>query len=176
VRWTAVGLSLAAVAVVGGAAGVGVRLSGPPTVPAQYRGAVASAAETCPGLTPTLLAAQIEQESGWDPGARSAAGAQGIAQFLPGVWAAYGADGDGDGVRDVWNPADAILAAARFDCRLLQEVSSVPGDRVRNMLAAYNAGAERVRRYGGVPPFPQTRAYVATILDRARVLTLSPST
>ena len=105
----------------------------------------------------------------------SAAGAEGIAQFLPAVWAAYGADGDGDGIRDVWNPADAILAAARYDCRLLREVAGVPGDRVRNMLAAYNAGAERVRRYGGVPPFPQTRAYVASILDRARVLTLGPT-
>jgi soluble lytic murein transglycosylase-like protein len=145
-----------------------------PTVPLQYRGLVSAAASTCHGLDARVLAAQIQQESGWDPTATSDRGAQGIAQFLPRVWTAYAVDGNGDGVKDVWNPKDAIPSAARFDCVLLRQVATVPGDRVSNMLAAYNAGPDTVRRYGGVPPYPQTRAYVSRILQLAAVLTLSP--
>jgi soluble lytic murein transglycosylase-like protein len=70
-------------------------------------------------------------------------------------------------VKDVWNPRDAIPAAARLDCVLLRDIAGVPGDQVRNMLAAYNAGPEQVRRYAGVPPFPETRAYVAQVLEQA---------
>lgn len=144
----------------------------PDTVPPEYRALVLRAAANCPGLNPRLLAAQIEQESGWDPRAASAAGAQGIAQFLPAVWAAYGRDGNGDGVKDVWNPGDAIPSAAHLDCVLRKQVAGVPGDPVRNMLAAYNAGPDRVRRYGGVPPFAETRSYVQQIIDRSAVLTI----
>jgi soluble lytic murein transglycosylase-like protein len=157
-----------------GAAAVGWYHRGPPTVPAQYRSLVLSAAASCPGLDPRLLAAQIEQESGWDERASSRVGAQGIAQFMPAVWDAYAVDGDGDGVRDVWNARDAIPSAAHFDCVLMRDVSGVPGDRVRNMLAAYNAGPDQVRRYRGVPPFRETRAYVQVIVDRSKVLTVGP--
>jgi soluble lytic murein transglycosylase-like protein len=148
---------------------------GGPTVPQRYRPVVVRAAASCPGLSPRVLAAQIQQESGWDSGATSACGAEGIAQFLPSVWAQYGVDGDGDGVKDVWDPADAIPAAARLDCRLLAAVARVPGDRVSNMLAAYDAGLERVRRYAGVPPFPETMAYVRAVLARAEQLTVVPA-
>jgi soluble lytic murein transglycosylase-like protein len=157
-----------------GVVGVAWARQGPPVVPQEYRALVVSAAATCPGLSPTLLAAQIEQESGWDSRASSRVGAQGIAQFMPAIWKAYGVDGDGDGVKDVWNPRDAIPAAAHLDCVLLRDVAAVPGDKVRNMLAAYNAGPEQVRRYRGVPPFPETRAYVAQVLAQAAVLRLSP--
>jgi len=150
-----------------GVVGVAWAMQGPPTVPTQYRAAVVHAAASCPGLTPTLLAAQIQQESGWDSRAASRAGAQGIAQFMPSVWQVYGVDGDGDGVVDVWNPRDAIPSAAHLDCVLLRDVASVPGDHLRNMLAAYNAGPQQVRRYGGVPPFPETRAYVSQVLVNA---------
>ncbi len=159
-----------------GAVAVGWYEQGPPTVPAEYRSLVLQAAATCPGLDPRLLAAQIEQESGWDAGASSRVGAQGIAQFMPAVWQAYAVDGDGDGVKDVWNARDAIPSAAHFDCVLMQDVAHVPGDRVRNMLAAYNAGPDKVIRYGGVPPFRETRAYVQLIVDRAKVLTIGPPT
>jgi soluble lytic murein transglycosylase-like protein len=153
-----------------GVVGVAWARQGPPVVPQQYRDVVRSAAATCDGLTAQLLAAQIEQESGWDAHATSGAGAQGIAQFMPAVWRAYGVDGDGDGVKDVWNPRDAIPAAAKLDCVLLRDVAAVPGDKVRNMLAAYNAGPEQVRRYAGVPPFPETRAYVAQVLAGAQAV------
>ena len=59
---------------------------------------------------------------------------------MPKTWQAYAVDGNGDGVKDVWNPQDAIPSAAAFDCQLLSEVAKVAGDRVRLMLAAYNAG------------------------------------
>jgi soluble lytic murein transglycosylase-like protein len=160
-------------------AGTGVAVAGlygrgPATVPAQYRSLVLRAAASCPGLSPRLLAAQIEQESGWNPRAASRAGAQGIAQFMPRVWAAYAVDGNSDGVKDVWNPRDAIPSAAHFDCVLMKQIADVPGDKVRNMLAAYNAGPDKVHRYRGVPPFGETRAYVQLIVDRSRVLTIGP--
>ena len=146
--------------------------SGPPTVPTEYRAPVLAAAARCPGLDPRLLAAQLEQESGWDAGASSRVGAQGLAQFMPAVWRAYAVDGDGDGVKDVWNARDAIASAAHFDCVLMKDVAGIPGDRVRNMLAAYNAGPDQVRRYRGVPPFRETRAYVQRVVERAKVLTI----
>ena len=143
---------------------------GPPPVPVELRPALRAAAATCPGLDAGVLAAQLEQESGWDPRAVSASGAQGMAQFLPATWRAYAVDGDGDGVKDVWNPRDAIATAARFDCVLLHAVASVPGDRVRLMLAAYNAGTTAVRTYQGVPPYPETKAYVARVMARSTVV------
>ena len=164
---------LAGLALLGATAVVVVHgLSGPPTVPEQYRTIVRSAAASCPGLSPILLAAQLQQESNWNPRAHSSAGALGIAQFIPATWAAYGVDGDHDGVRDVYNPADAIPSAARLNCINLTEVAAVPGDRLRNMLAAYNAGPGAVKKYHGVPPFAETRRYVDQILARAQLLTL----
>jgi soluble lytic murein transglycosylase-like protein len=153
---------------------LGWRASRPATVPAEFRADVLTAAATCPGLDPRLLAAQLEQESGWDPHAISSKGAQGLAQFLPRTWHAYAVDGNGDGIKDVFNPRDAIASAAHFDCRLLAEVAQVPGDPVRLMLAAYNAGASTVRSYRGIPPFSETTQYVAAIMARSLVLTIGP--
>ncbi|MEU5547842.1 bifunctional lytic transglycosylase/C40 family peptidase, partial [Streptomyces sioyaensis] len=113
------------------------------------------------------LAAQLFAESGFNPKARSAVGALGIAQFMPGTWAQYGQDGDGDGVKDIFNPADAVAAQAAYDCVLAKEVKNVPGDSTDNMLAAYNAGGGAVIKYGGVPPYPETRGYVKKIRELA---------
>ncbi|MFC7219536.1 NlpC/P60 family protein [Streptomyces polyrhachis] len=132
-------------------------------VPAAYQSLVSRWGNLCPSLNPALLAAQLYQESGWNPKARSPAEAQGIAQFIPGTWAAHGIDGNGDGRRDVWDPADAIPSAATYDCALAGYVKDVPGDRTDNMLAAYNAGAYAVIKYGGVPPYRETRNYVKVI-------------
>ncbi|RPK67456.1 Gamma-D-glutamyl-L-lysine endopeptidase [Streptomyces sp. ADI95-17] len=132
-------------------------------VPAKYQPLVQKWGNLCPAINPALLAAQLYQESGWNPRAESPAAAQGIAQFIPGTWAGHGIDGDKDGDRDVWDPADAIPSAASYDCELAGYVKKVPGDQTDNMLAAYNAGAYRVIRAGGVPDISETQNYVTII-------------
>jgi len=95
-----------------------------------------------------------EAESGWNPNAVSPAGAQGLSQFMPGTWIGEGVDGDGDGVRDPFNPADAIASQAAFMCKLLAAVTaddSLIGDPIDLALAGYNARARR-------RPAPQRRA------------------
>ncbi|MHC0429540.1 C40 family peptidase [Streptomyces sp. O3] len=134
-------------------------------VPAEYQPVVQKWGNLCPAINPALLAAQLYQESGWNPKAQSPAQAQGIAQFIPGTWAAHGVDGDGDGVKDVWNPADAIPSAASYDCKLAEYVKDAPGDPTHNMLAAYNAGAYAVIKYQGVPPYRETQNYVKNIQE-----------
>ncbi|WP_455357400.1 C40 family peptidase [Streptomyces sp. SYSU K217416] len=132
-------------------------------VPALYQPLVQKWGNLCPAINPALLAAQLYQESGWNPKAKSPAKAQGIAQFIPGTWAVHGLDGDKDGDRDVWDPADAIPSAASYDCKLAGYVKDVPGDQTKNMLAAYNAGAYAVIKYKGVPPYRETQNYVKVI-------------
>ncbi|GAA2905511.1 bifunctional lytic transglycosylase/C40 family peptidase [Streptomyces mexicanus] len=133
------------------------------TVPAAYQALVQKWGNLCDAISPALLAAQLYQESKWRPDALSHANAQGIAQFIPGTWAAYGVDANGDGKRNVWDPQDAIPSAASYDCALARYVKNVPGDVTDNMLAAYNAGAYRVIDAGGVPPLTETQNYVKSI-------------
>ncbi|EFL33164.1 secreted transglycosylase [Streptomyces viridochromogenes DSM 40736] len=132
-------------------------------VPAAYSALVQKWGNLCPAISPALLAAQLYQESGFNPKAQSQAAAQGIAQFIPGTWASHGIDGDGDGDRDVWDPKDAIPSAASYDCELASYVKGVGGNPTENMLAAYNAGAYAVIKYKGVPPYSETQNYVKTI-------------
>ena len=126
----------------------------PAWVPARYRDLITSSAQAA-GITPVLLAALLEAESGFDARAVSSAGAEGIAQFMPGTAA-------GMGVRDPFDPAQAIPGAARLVAAGVREFGSVP-----LALAAYNAGSGAVHRYRGIPPYPETRAYVARIMARA---------
>ncbi|MFG1811001.1 NlpC/P60 family protein [Streptomyces sp. NPDC049040] len=137
-------------------------------VPDIYQPLVQRWGDLCPAINPPLLAAQLYQESGWDPRAQSGAQAQGIAQFIPGTWATHGIDGNGDGKADVWDPEDAIPSAATYDCDLASYVKNVPGDNTDNMLAAYNAGAYAVIQAGGVPPYAETQNYVKTIRTLAK--------
>lgn len=139
------------------------------TVPASFASMIEAAGSSCSQMSAPLLAAQLYQESAFDPHAVSPAGAQGIAQFMPGTWPNWASAQDGDGKRDVFNPADAIPAAARYDCALARQVSKVPGDQIDNMLAAYNAGPGAVLAANGVPSISETQNYVKNIriLERA---------
>ncbi|CAM5445661.1 transglycosylase [Streptomyces tanashiensis] len=159
-----VGTYSAAAGIAGGSAGKnGTVALAKGAVPALYQGLVQRWGNLCPAINPALLAAQLYQESGWNPRAVSPADARGIAQFIPGTWAGHGIDGDGDGDRDIWDPQDAIPSAASYDCELAGYVKDVPGDPASNMLAAYNAGAYRVIKHGGVPPISETQNYVRII-------------
>ncbi|WP_082157535.1 lytic transglycosylase domain-containing protein [Kocuria sp. SM24M-10] len=135
-------------------------------VPNGWGPLVEEAAKTA-GLPVSVVAAQLQQESNWNPHAGSAAGAQGIAQFMPDTWAAYGQGGD------VTDPEDAIPAYGRYMAALRNEVKDLAGDDadqlVRLTLAAYNAGPGAVQQHEGVPPFAETQRYVETILDGGQV-------
>ncbi|MFJ6935155.1 NlpC/P60 family protein [Streptomyces sp. NPDC101132] len=157
-----IGTYSAAAGLIGSGGGRAVGLA-KGAVPARYQSLVQKWGNLCEALNPALLAAQLYQESGWNPQARSPVGAQGIGQFMPGTWSGHGIDGDGDGDRDVWDPADAIPSAATYDCELARYVRKVPGNPTANMLAAYNAGAYAVIKYGGVPPYRETQNYVKVI-------------
>lgn len=141
-------------------------------IPDEYRDVIVDAAERCPTVPAQVLAAQLASESGWDPTAVSPAGARGLAQFMPEVWEQYGLDGDGDGKARINNPVDAIHSAAALNCVNAELVADVPGDRLRNILAAYNAGYNQVVKYGGVPPFPETEQYVDRIIRRSQIIEL----
>ena len=137
-----------------GTRSVGYRRSGsavPSYVPARFRPALRRAAQRY-SVSAALLAAQIQAESNFNPYARSPAGAQGIAQFMPGTARQYG-------LRDPFDPYTAIAAQARLMRDLLRQFGSVP-----LALAAYNAGPAPVQRCGCIPPYPETRGYVARIL------------
>ncbi|MEV8396703.1 peptidoglycan DD-metalloendopeptidase family protein [Streptomyces niveus] len=161
------------------AAGAGLR-TGKGGVPAQYAPLIMKAAASCKeGLPPAILAAQLQQESGFDPGVTSGAGAQGIAQFMPGTWPTWATDGNGDGRKDPWDPADAIPSQGRMMCSLLRQAKQHPdwnGSPVEMALAGYNAGFGRVQQYRGVPPRSfaagQTYHYVQIIMANSVKLTL----
>ncbi|MER8006182.1 bifunctional lytic transglycosylase/C40 family peptidase [Streptomyces sp. SLBN-31] len=157
-----VGVYLVAGNILNGVGG-GTKALAKGSVPAAYAAIVQKWGNLCSAINPALLAAQLYQESGFNPNARSGAAAEGIAQFIPGTWATHGIDGNGDGRKDVWDPQDAIPSAASYDCKLASYVKDVPGNLTENMLASYNAGAYAVIKYGGVPPYRETRNYVKTI-------------
>ncbi|MFI9082133.1 NlpC/P60 family protein [Streptomyces sioyaensis] len=137
------------------------------SVPAKYQELVEEAGNTCPEVTPNLLASLLTQESGFNPKAQSPVGARGIAQFMPSTWESSGVDGNHDGKRDVWDPEDAIPSSAKYLCGIARDVKDVPGNKQNNMLAAYNSGTDAVRKYGGVPPYKETQNYVRSISSLA---------
>ena len=126
----------------------------PEWVPVPYRRLVILGA-TQGGVPPVVLAALLQAESGYNRWAVSPVGAQGIAQFMP-------ATAHGMGLHDPFDPERAIPAAGRLLGDHLRRFGAIP-----LALAAYNAGPGAVRRFGGVPPYVETRAYVARIMALA---------
>ncbi|HVF77440.1 MAG TPA: transglycosylase SLT domain-containing protein [Solirubrobacteraceae bacterium] len=136
----------------GVAGGDGETAQGAPSfVPAQFAVPLARAAQRW-NVSASLLAAQIMAESNFNPFARSPAGAQGISQFMPGTAAALG-------LRDPFDAAASIEAQAHLMRDLLRRFGAVP-----LALAAYNAGSAPVAACGCVPPYAETRGYVARVL------------
>ncbi|HSR64615.1 MAG TPA: lytic transglycosylase domain-containing protein [Xanthomonadaceae bacterium] len=114
---------------------------------AQFRAAARRS-----GVEDAWLRAIAHAESGFDPGARSPRGAQGLMQLMPEVARAYG-------VADPYSPTQSIDGAARHLHGLMRRYN---GD-LALVAAAYNAGTGAVARYRGVPPYAETQAYVGKV-------------
>lgn len=135
-------------------------------IPQEYRAFVEAAGKVCSDVPAAAVAAQIQQESAWNPKAVSGMGAQGLTQFMPGTWAVFGRDVDGNGTASPFDPADAIDAQARYMCQLATDVKPYAkgGTPVIELAwAAYNAGPGAVARYGGIPPYAETQKYVSIL-------------
>lgn len=104
------------------------------------------------GISPDLVRAVIQAESGFNPRAVSPKGAMGLMQLMP-------ATARDLGVNDPFHPAENIRAGVAYLAQLLTRFKQ----NVQHALAAYNAGPERVERYDGVPPYRETQAYVKKI-------------
>ena len=99
-----------------------------------------------------LIHAIIRAESNYDRFAISNKGAMGLMQLMPATVTRYG-------VKNVFDPADNIEGGSRY----LKDLIELYSGRTDLVLAAYNAGQEAVKRYGGIPPYPETRAYIGRI-------------
>ena len=117
--------------------------------------AMAIAAAQRHGLDPNLVLAVVGVESGFQPGAVSHKGAQGLMQLMPGTAREMG-------VTDALDPAQNLDGGTRY-LRML--VAQYGGD-LGKALAAYNAGPGAVKRHGGVPPYRETHHYIDRVLKR----------
>jgi len=124
--------------------------------PAPY-GDLIRAAAARHGLAPELVESVIRVESNFEARAVSPKGARGLMQLMPATAAKLG-------VRNVFDGRQNIEGGVRH----LRYLVDRYGGNLALALAAYNAGVEAVGRYGGIPPYPETQAYVARVLRLLR--------
>ena len=106
-------------------------------------------------VDPVLVAAVMETESRFHKGAQSAVGARGLMQLMPrtGRWL---------GATNLYDPAQNVDAGVKY----IKYLQGRFDGNLKKTIAAYNAGEGNVKRYGGVPPFNETRSYVKKVLNR----------
>lgn len=133
-----------------------------PANPAELRSAISShygslihAAARKHGIDEILILSVIEAESNFNPRAVSRKNAQGLMQLEPSTAARYS-------VANIFDPAQNIDAGTHY----LKDLLALFRGNLKFALAAYNAGPDTVTRYGGIPPFPETRAYVRRITSQ----------
>ena len=114
------------------------------------------------GLPSSLVKAVVRAESAFDVTAISPQGARGLMQLMPGTARSLGVD-------DPFNPEQNIRAGVEYLSRQLDRFGSVP-----LALAAYNAGPDAVLKYGGVPPYEETRNYISRVLAYQREFATEP--
>ncbi|HEX7598147.1 MAG TPA: lytic transglycosylase domain-containing protein [Polyangia bacterium] len=121
----------------------------------------------------SLIRAVMKTESDYDPLVLSSAGAQGLMQLMPGTARAMG-------VTNVWDPRQNIMGGSRYLQMLAKRFCRTPAvgrgdgggafmcsfDETIKVLAGYHAGPGAVEKYGGMPPYETTRAYVTSVMQR----------
>lgn len=112
------------------------------------------------GVDEAIVVAIIRVESNFDPKARSRMGARGLMQLMPATAAELN-------VRDIYDPEQNIAAGTLY----LANMMKIFNDDIELALAAYNAGPGTVRKFGGIPPYRQTRNYVRRVQEFARKYT-----
>jgi soluble lytic murein transglycosylase-like protein len=123
----------------------------PPAIPEAFRDIISVAAARH-GVDANLVHALIQVESAYHSNARSPKGAMGLMQLMPSTARQYG-------VINLYDPKTNIETGIRHLKSLLNRFPDLP-----LALAAYNAGQGAVERFGGIPPFKETRDYVSRIL------------
>mgnify|MGYP001585466328 CR=1 FL=1 len=113
-------------------------------------------------IDPELIHVVIRAESNYDAFAISSAGAMGLMQLMPATARQYG-------VGNVFDPAQNIEGGVRY----LKDLVRLYKGETKRVLAAYNAGQEAVRKYKGIPPYPETRSYIAGIMQSYKKPTVS---
>lgn len=120
--------------------------------PAEYENIIKACADKY-GVNPSLIKAVIHAESGYNPNAVSSKGASGLMQLMPGTARSLK-------VANRFDPKDNVEGGVKYLRFLLD---TFRGD-VSLALAAYNAGLNKVAKYGGIPPYAETRTYVNRVL------------
>jgi soluble lytic murein transglycosylase-like protein len=113
------------------------------------------------GVDARLIMAMVMVESGFNPSARSRAGAMGLGQLMPGT-------ARGIGVANAYDTAENLFGTVKLVRRHLEDYNRSTGDAYRSLvltIAAYNAGPGAVRRHGGVPPYRETQRYVRKVMS-----------
>ena len=121
-------------------------------------------------IDPELVHIIIRAESNYDAFAISSAGAMGLMQLMPDTAAQYG-------VQNIFDPEQNIEGGVRYLKDLVKLYAGQP-QQTKLVLAAYNAGQQAVRKYRGIPPYPETRSYIAGIMKtykKATVTTKAPT-
>ncbi|MBC8066450.1 MAG: lytic transglycosylase domain-containing protein [Chlorobia bacterium] len=118
------------------------------------------------GVDARLIMAMVLVESGFNPAARSHAGAMGLGQLMPGTAA-------GMGIGNPYDSMENLYGCVRIVRGHLDKYGKQTGDAFQSLilaLAAYNSGSGTVRRYGGVPPYKETQRYVQKVMGWYKAL------